>query len=378
MTSKNIFRKGIGALVIGAITIGAADSKGVQPPAATVGAVNASAAETNVETVVEEVAEADASKRKQAAVSAEVEAWKAALISALPLSPPEIEAAKSQQRDVEQASRPRDAPAQAASSAVAVSMQPGAKSPRITLLHGYVTAIEVLDSTGQPWPIVSAIQGDPKAVSVVVEGVNNTQQAQAVPAQGLIDGTVAPLSGIAVASEPMAVTGNVLTVNPIGRFSATNLIVVLVGASRPISVVLIPIEATPTTVLQDRVTLLVDGFGPAARPEPVRRYDQLDAGEDLRRVLVGQPPTAGAREILSGLPDGFRAWRNDDRQLWVRTSERVVSPAPLSAVLMGDMRAYWLPWMPAVVVSSNGRLHQIDLPADDGVAVSAVKVEDRR
>ncbi len=299
------------------------------------------------------------------------DAWKSALEASLGLTPGEAREFKQASDALKEASRPRDTPAEAESNAVTVSMQPGSRSPRITLLHGFVTAIEVLDSTGQPWPIVSVVQGDPKAVSVNIEGLALAATANsAAPVQSTYGITVPGAAPVTTAVESAPSTlkpgaaGNVITVNPLSPFTATNLVIVLQGASRPISVLLSPTEAKADSELVDRVTLLVDGVGPQARVEPVASYDHLDAGEDLRNVLVGRPPNESAHEILTELPAGVRAWRGVAGELWLRTKDRVVSPAPSSSVAMGDMRAYRLPYLPVVVVAREGRLEQISLTSN--------------
>ncbi len=293
------------------------------------------------------------------------DAWKEALEESLGLTPEEVEAYKSGKTALEAAGKPRETPAVAESAAVTVSMQPGATSPKVTLLHGFVTAIEILDTTGQPWPVVSVTQGDPSAVDVKVQGAAQslTRSATPPPTFGVVvpGGSIEEAAPSATNTGPLpSSAGNVITINPLRKFSATNIVVVLAGASRPISLLLTPIEATATTPLQDRITLLVDGEGPHARVEPVRSYADLDAGPDLRNILVGQPPTAEAVEILSALPNGVRAWR-DGSVLWVRTPDRVISPAPMAHVAMGNMRAYRMTYLPVIVIAKGGRTEQFSV-----------------
>lgn len=295
------------------------------------------------------------------------DAWKEALEESLGLTPEEVSAYKSGKTALEAAGKPRETPAVAESAAVTVSMQPGAASPKVTLLHGFVTAIEILDATGQPWPVVSVTQGDPTAVDVKVQGAAQSftrpASAPSTPTFGVVVPGAAVDEDVANVTAPAPMpssAGNVITVNPLTKFSATNIVVVLAGASRPISLLLTPIEATPETPLQDRITLLVDGEGPNARIEPVRSYADLDAGPDLRNVLVGQPPTASAVEIIAELPSGVRAWR-DGGVLWVRTPDRVISPAPMAHVAMGNMRAYRMTYLPVIVVAKGGRTEQFSV-----------------
>lgn len=290
--------------------------------------------------------------------SADRQAWREAIKELLPLGPAEVTELRERERLVREAAKPRVAPGTTRSGAIPVSLEPGATSPRIVLLHGFVTAIEVLDRTGQPWPIINARQGDPKAIDVQLEGAQRA--GRVVAAQGVVDPAAASQAPVDLAALQGPVTANVVTVNPTEFFTSTNLILVLAGASRPISVVLQATEATLSSEFTDRVTLLVGGDGPNAAPEPVVSYDHLDAGDDLRNVLVGQAPTSRAAELLIPLPGGMRAWR-DGGVLWLRTSERVISPAPQAAVAMGGTRAYRMPYLPIIVTSRDGRLAQVSL-----------------
>jgi hypothetical protein len=260
----------------------------------------------------------------------ENEAWKEALRDLVPLSPGQIRDLRQMEEEVQRASRPREAPEMATSEAVQVSMEPGGRSPVITLLHGFVSAIEVLDATGQPWPVVEARQGDAAALEVQVVGVGN-ETAQ----------------------------NNIITVTPGEKFSATNLILVLQNASRPISMILRAEEAKANMELRDRVTLIVGGQGPNARVE-ASGFSHLDADEALRNALVGRPPSSGAQEIVKGLPSGMRAWRDGD-VLWVRTRDTLIRPAPKASVAMGDVRAYKMDYLPVIVTSQNGSLQTVHM-----------------
>lgn len=256
-------------------------------------------------------------------------AWQDALREMLPMSPEQIRELRGRETEVQRASKSREAPGVALSEAVQVSMEPGGRSPVVTLFHGFVSAIEVLDATGQPWPVVEARQGDDKAIIVSVVGDE---------------------------SGP----GNVITVAPSEKFTATNLILVLQDASRPVSLILKAEEATAQSELRDRVTLIMGGSGPNAQVIAARGFDHLDADEALRNVLVGQSPTTGGTEIIGGLPPGMRVWR-DGNMMWLRTRDTLISPAPDRSSAMGDVRAFRAPFMPVIVISQNGALHTLNL-----------------
>lgn len=282
----------------------------------------------------------------------------ASLQELIGVTPEQVRGYREAQTKVERAAAPRATVQSASSDVISVDLTPGSTAPHIVLMHGYVTAIEILDETGQPWPIVSQRIGDPAAVDAYIEGA-----IVATAPSDQAEGAIAP--GVATSSEQNSF-GNVITVNPLVKFTSTNLIVVLQGLSRPIAMVLSADEPSKTTSMVDRMTLLVGGSGPMARAEVIRDYSGVDAGDDLRRVLIGQSPTADAAEVLADLPRGMRAWL-DGSELWVRTTSRILSPAPTASVAMGELRAYRLPYLPVIVLTgSSGRLENVSVPRSAG------------
>ncbi|XAI97061.1 hypothetical protein [Dolichospermum phage Dfl-JY45] len=270
-------------------------------------------------------------------------AWLEALQTQYPLSPGQVKELRARDSAVSEAAMSRPTPAAARSDIISVSLEPGASSPVIELLHGFATSIEVLDATGQPWPVSVPTIGDAEAFSVNVVGASLSEEvAQA---------------GV---STPAGI-GSVITLAPLRKFAATNLIVVLQNQSRPISVVLKAVEPTATTEFRDRVTISVQGVGPYAKSVSARGYEHLDAGEDLRSALIGRPPRGDAKEILAAdLPAGLRAWRAGNT-LWIRTNATLISPAHEASVAGGAHRAYRLRYLPVVVMSEAGTLKEINL-----------------
>lgn len=269
--------------------------------------------------------------------------WMEALKVSFPVTPEQVKELRAQDTAVSEAAMSRATPAEARSDIITVSLEPGAKSPVIELLHGFATSIEVLDVTGQPWPVSVPTIGDAEAFSVNVVAANLSEDV----AQANV-------------ASPGAI-GSVITLAPLRRFAATNLIVVLQNQSRPISVVLKAVEPTATTEFSDRVTIVVQGLGPYARRVAARGYDHLDAADDLRAALVGRPPRADAKEILGAdLPSGIRAWRAGST-LWLRSEHTLISPAHEASVAGGVHRAYRLRYLPVVVMSDAGTLKEINL-----------------
>ena len=270
-------------------------------------------------------------------------AWLEALQAQYPVTPEQVKQLREQDTAVSEAAMSRATPAEARSDIISVSLEPGATSPVIELLHGFATSIEVLDATGQPWPVSVPTIGDAEAFSVNVVGAALGEDVAQANVQ-----------------TPASI-GSVITLAPLRKFAATNLIVVLQNQSRPISLVLKAVEPTPTTEFRDRVTISVQGMGPYARNVAARGYEHLDAGEDLRAALIGRSPTPDAKEILSAdLPSGVRAWRAGNT-LWIRSGFTLISPAHQASVAGGQHRAYRLRYLPVVVMSDAGTLKEINL-----------------
>lgn len=273
-------------------------------------------------------------------------AWKEALEELAPLTPGQIGEVRRSDAALEEAATSREVPKHTRSDVLSVSIDPGASSPIIELMHGFVASIEVLDATGAPWPVAQATQGDSGAFNVAIVGAGSSVQT-------------AGAGGAPVALAPSA-ESSVVTVAPKRKYAATNLMLVLQNSSRPVSLVLKAIEPSASSELRDRLTIVIQAEGPNARPAVARGYQHLDAGEDLRAALIGRPPAADAEEILGELPAGMRAWRRGT-QLWVRTQDTLISPAPQQSVAGGDYRAYRLRYLPVIVMSQRGDLREVNL-----------------
>jgi len=304
----------------------------------------------------EQSARADAARERD-------QVWAEVRDALLPVQPHEIQAYRQETIEQDRASAPRVAPQAAMSRAIPVSLQPGARSPRLELLHGFVMAIEVLDSTGQPWPVVEARSGDESAFDVRTVGAtaNSSGAVSSNP-----DGVPIDQGVTGVEDRSHRTPANVVTITAKRRFVVSNLLLMLQGESRPVSVVLTTAEASESSALGDRITLLVAGNGPLAEMPITPSYDRIDVGDDLRRVLVGQAPVPEATEILGVLPDGMRAWHAKD-VLWLRTPHRVISPAPDAVTGVGSMRAFRMRYLPQVVLLDDGRLMSVSVRANSDV-----------
>lgn len=272
---------------------------------------------------------ADAKQEDNKSTKAEAESvtedFNVTVDSMMPLSPVEIRQLREIVEGKQEAISEIKAPKTTTLKSVPVSLEPGAATPTINLLPNHAIAIEIVDGSGQPWPITSHIVGDKDRFHVEVPEVGSL---------------------------------NIITISPQTTFGRTNLLLTLANESTPISITLkadIDIEH-----YHDRLTLLVQGKGPNASL-PV--FMQQTAVEDplLLGVLDGiKPANSNNLKASTSLIKG--AWRLD-QTMWIRGDFVLVSPAPQAQVSgSGGIMAYQLNYTPVILAyTRDGKTLQIQL-----------------
>lgn len=286
------------------------------------------------------------------------------------------------------------APTETRSGTIPISLAPGAAGQLIKVAHGYVLALEFVDASGNPWPVRYSSAGQASAF-VVTQPVPNTNDAPAstapptpIAATGAPPATPTPTPApVLPAADPYPPGSNILTVssNPDYPYAATNLLVLLAGETRPITLILKGTEV-PESGYQDRYIVSVDAYGPMAPKTTLERSTAgLNDTSDLFQVIDGLPPTAQARELFAAsgpapararaddapediTPNGSdlpitgrtRYWR-EGRMLWIRTEDTLLIPAPVKQVARGSWKAYQVPYLPSILMLVDGRPTSIDL-----------------
>lgn len=247
------------------------------------------------------------------------------------LKPEQIREVKKEFRERLREEVPNDPPTKAVSTLISASFLPGAQAPSITLHHGYVTSIDLVDSTGQPWPAYSPTIGDEQAVQI--EGVLKEEKTDS----------------------------SVVVLKPGVRYANTNLILPLRGAPRPITLLLRNDDPKADAAVYDRITIIIEGRGPNASPAPLANA-LVAPQDDLRAVLLGQKPSKTAYRGDVGL-DQTTAWIDGDgKTMWVRTTLELISPAPLAQLQLGELRAYRSASLPRIVLrGSDGLLETVNV-----------------
>jgi intracellular multiplication protein IcmK len=175
-------------------------------------------------------------------------------------------------------------PPRPTTSSILVNLSPSSVPPVIRLGSGYISSLEFIDSTEQPWPIEAYSVGDPGSFNIQWNKVDNTLLVQAT-----------------------------------SFYKRSNLAVILKNLNTPVMLTLLPGQ----TAVDYRVDLRVPGAGPNA----IFSQGTLPSASDpeLLNVLNGVPP-ANARS-LKVIGDGqTHAWLINNI-LYVRTPLVIISPA---------------------------------------------------
>lgn len=252
---------------------------------------------------------------------------KAAVDGRLPLDPQDIRALKKRVQAT-QAAIHDGIPPVLKTRSLTLSLSPGAPTPVIHLVPGFVTSVQFSDATGAPWPLASHTLGAKDAFEI---------------------------------SAPASVGSNVLTLAALTQGGATSLVVTL--KDQPVPLVLMldtPDPTAPLAIGDARVDLRVPARGPGALPALPGPALPPAASTDLQPFLDATPP-AGAQALRVKGDGDTQAWRLDG-QVYLRSPHVLLSPAFQASIQgSGDMRAYRLAPTPVVLVDRAGTPTRLEL-----------------
>jgi intracellular multiplication protein IcmK len=255
-------------------------------------------------------------------------AFENALNNTFPLTPEQIKQVMQRMNDSQQAGR---APPEPDPTPVVkiedVPLDPGVSPPVIRVATGYVTTVNILDVTGQPWPIQDVVVGG----NFQVTGPNDAQ---------------------------------VLRIIPQTRFGRGNLSVRLVGLATPIT---FRVESGGSEVYY-RYDARITQSGPDAKQPLIDHGFTGQAGDTtLMAFLAGTPPKDANRLTLSGTDGRTKAWKMNG-MIYLRTPLTLLSPGWDSSVRSADgTSVYVLSETPILMLSDNGQMVQsrVDIPPED-------------
>ena len=206
-----------------------------------------------------------------------------------------------------------------------LSLDPGVEPPQLDLASGYVTTIEMVDATGEPWPILDVGVGGNFEVSPTQAGTH------------------------------------VVRVMPLTRVGTGNLSILLKDLPTPIIFRLA--AGGPTVDL--RYDARIGKPGPGAKAPLISR-PRLEAGDEtLTLILENAPPTTARRVKVGGLDTRTKAWSIGDK-VYVRTPLSMLSPAWNASVTSADgMTVYEIGDAPVLLMSDNGAMVRAQISRDE-------------
>lgn len=198
---------------------------------------------------------------------------------------------------------------------IQVDTRPGAEPVAIYVAPFHTSTLNIIDSTGQPWPVSTVMYGN-KA-----------------------DYEVTKVDGHKYA--------NMVRIDPTREVGTTNINLSL--ADLPTSITITMKNNTdkyhPSPVLQ------IDKEGPQAKPLPVFSVDNVNSDAVLKNIVLGAAPDTF--EALETSDENVEAWRSED-SLYIRTTYRPSSPLP-RGIHHGpsDYAAYRMNDMPILVMTTD-------------------------
>lgn len=246
-------------------------------------------------------------------------AFQAMLNGTLPLNPEEIEQLLERYRDVREASETRiGGAAKGDVKLQTVSLAPGVTPPVIELSPGYVTTLNILDATGQPWPIQDISWG------------GNFEIIQ--PQQG----------------------EHVVRISPMKAHEVGNLSIRLLDLNTPVIFSL----RTYLDKVQYRFDAQIPELGPHSETPIIDNFEiGTTAGNvELTKILNGVPPAGTEKLTVDGV-DGRTTAYDLGGQIYVRTPLTLLSPGWNSSVKSADgTTVYTIGKSPVLLLSDNGKM----------------------
>lgn len=243
----------------------------------------------------------------------------------LPLAPDQIREFMHKMEAADEAARPSSYGTPKADVRITtVSLDPGAMPPIINLQAGYVTTINIVDATGEPWPILDVGVGGSFEVNPTRSG------------------------------------SHVVRVMPLANVADGNLSVILKDLSTP---VIFRLSAGNHQV-DMRYDARIPKFGPGAKVPLIDR-PRLEAGDETMLLLLQNAPPKDAKRVsISGLDSRSTAWTLGGHT-YVRTSLTLLSPAWNASVSSDDgMTIYEIGDAPVLLMSDNGAMIRAKLLRD--------------
>jgi len=234
------------------------------------------------------------------------------------------------------------------SRSVSITLAPGAQTNIVRIAQDYPSSVTFLDTTGQPWPIAWNIM---------------TNKSGGCDRDGRQEGGAngPSVRAVGISACVPEVGSNVLQLTPASRYARGGVLVSLKGAPKPISFMIIAGTGSYDADLTARVLVR----GPNAKDAPNTEPDAPDTGAPfLTAMLDGAPPADAAPLLVSGVsPDRMRAWRYG-HGMFLRTTYRLISPAPMASESEYGFTVYAIPVTSRILVADQDRMVSVAIRED--------------
>lgn len=251
------------------------------------------------------------------------------------ITPQQIEKARKRRNAIEKAAQ-LPVPARGVTRSQVVSLEPGAKNGVIRCYPQYVSTIRILDTRGNPWPIMAHMVG-------------NSEQFQI--------------------QKPDMEPYDTIMVSPLVNTGSTNLTLMLDNNDGEDPVPPLSLQLIVSPNYQENydtvASIRVNRRGPrAANPIMDGDAGKFNTDEIMLSFLDGTPPKEALR--LKTSSKAIDAWTYDD-MLYVRSKKKIIWPAWNKQITSGEKNdvtfAYELPMVPSVMFSGNSQVEISKYPA---------------
>lgn len=200
-----------------------------------------------------------------------------------------------------------------------IPLDPGVKPVSVKVSYGHISTINVLDSTGAPWPVEDiAWAGDFEIIETTA-------------------GEIA----------------NIIRITPQSEFASGNMSLKLIGLQTPVILVL----DTSRDMVHYRFDAVIPDVGPLGKTPIIQAGVSLSAGDqDMTSILEGIIPQGAERLNVAGADSRTSAYRYNGMTL-LRTPFSMLSPAWQSSVSSADgTHVYAFRETPVVLLSNRGKM----------------------
>lgn len=245
-------------------------------------------------------------------------AYEQAKKSVLPMESYEIKDVLGRLKDTQEAIQTPVRPAPTPNNTIeTISTDPSAVPKVIQLAAGNVTTLNIVDITGEPWPIVDLGFG------------------------GAFD------------VKPPEAGGHVVRITPLKDFARGNLVIRLLKMTTPIT---FSLQAGGDTV-NYRFDARIPDYGPNAKMPLMGGGIETVAGDKITTAFLEGVPPKGADKLAVGGVDGRTSAYKYAGTLYVRTPLTLISPAWQGSATSADgLNVYYLNDAPVLLLSDKGSL----------------------